>query len=62
MSKINLVRACKNCGKLQNKNEKESTHNWNVYDTNVTCECGGRFGFMDEAKAEALRNMDRENG
>ncbi len=62
MSKINLVRACKNCGKLQKKNEKESNKNWNVYDTNVTCECGGRYGFMDGVKAEALRSMDDKNG
>lgn len=34
---------CEKCGAPQPKNEKESTENWNVYDCNQTCKCGGRF-------------------
>lgn len=34
---------CENCGKPQPKNEKESNENWNVYDRNQKCECGGKF-------------------
>ena len=34
---------CDKCGKPQPKNEKQSNHNWNVYDCNQKCECGGTF-------------------
>lgn len=41
-------RKCVNCGKQQPKNEKESNHNWNVFDCNQKCECGGKFAtFID---------------
>ena len=52
MSKIEIVRACRRCGKLQKKNEKESNANWNVYDINVICECGGNFAYMPKYESK----------
>ena len=52
MSKIEIVRACRRCGKLQKKNEKESNVNWNVYDINVICECGGNFAYMPKYESD----------
>ena len=41
-------RKCANCGKPQPKDESKSNHNWNAYDCNVKCECGGEFAtFID---------------
>ena len=34
---------CEKCGKPQPKNEEQSNENWNVYDCNQKCECGGKF-------------------
>ncbi len=34
---------CDKCGKPQPKNEAKSNHNWNVYEHNQKCECGGTF-------------------
>jgi hypothetical protein len=34
---------CDRCGKPQPKNETASSKNWNVYDSNQKCECGGTF-------------------
>lgn len=34
---------CENCGKSQPKNNEKSNENWNVYDRNQKCECGGKF-------------------
>lgn len=36
-------RKCEKCGKPQPKNEKESNKNWDVFDSNAKCECGGNF-------------------
>lgn len=41
--KLKFERKCVKCGKPQPKNEKESNKNWNVFDFNVKCECGGEF-------------------
>lgn len=38
-----MICYCEKCGKLQPKNEEKSNENWNVYDCNVKCECGGKF-------------------
>lgn len=43
MAKIKMEFKCDKCGKPQPKNEKESNENWNVYDSNQMCECGGKF-------------------
>lgn len=40
---IKMIRICNKCGKPQPKNEKESNENWNVFDCNVKCDCGGDF-------------------
>ena len=40
---INIASVCNKCGKPQPKNEKQSNENWDVYDCNVKCECGGDF-------------------
>lgn len=42
---------CNKCGKPQPKNEKESNHNWNVYDQNQKCECGGTFKMHFDGKS-----------
>ena len=34
---------CDKCGKPQPKNKEKSNHNWNAYDCNQKCECGGMF-------------------
>lgn len=34
---------CENCGKQQKPNFEKSNSNWNVYDCNQKCECGGKF-------------------
>ena len=34
---------CNKCGKEQKRNEKESNENWNVFDVNKRCKCGGKF-------------------
>lgn len=48
--KIKMLRLCESCGKPQQKNEKESNENWNVYDCNQKCDCGGKFvtSFVEE--------------
>lgn len=33
----------RNAASPSQKNEKESNENWNVYDCNQKCECGGKF-------------------
>ncbi len=39
---------CTECGKPQQKNKNKSNENWNVYDCNQKCSCGGEFGmYMD---------------
>lgn len=52
---MNIVRACELCGRLQEKDEKQSNENWNVYNPKAKCECGGKFKFMDKKDAERLR-------
>ena len=42
---------CNKCGKPQPKNEKESKHNWNVYDQNQKCECGETFKMHFDGKS-----------
>ena len=34
---------CNKCGEKQLRNEAQSNENWNAYDQNQTCECGGKF-------------------
>lgn len=41
---------CEKCGKPQPKNEKELNNNWNVYDCNQKCECGGKFAMYVDGK------------
>ena len=53
MNKLEIVRACTRCGKLQKKNEKESNANW--YDINAICECGGNFAYMPKYESDSLR-------
>ena len=55
MNKLEIVRACRRCGKLQKKNEKESNRYWNVYDVNVICECGGNFAYMPKYESDDLQ-------
>lgn len=55
MAKAKIIRACEKCGKPQKKDEKQSNENWNVYNPNAICECGGKFKFMYESDAENLR-------
>lgn len=43
MAKIKMEFKCEKCGKSQPRNEKESNENWDVYDSNQKCECGGEF-------------------
>lgn len=43
MAKIEMEFKCEKCGKPQPRNEKESSKNWNSYDCNQVCECGGKF-------------------
>ena len=43
MRKCKFEIKCEKCGKPQQKNEKMSNGNWNVYDSNEICECGGKF-------------------
>lgn len=43
MAKIKMEFKCEKCGKPQIRNEKESNENWNVFDCNQKCECGGKF-------------------
>ena len=37
------------------QNEKESNVNWNVYDINVICECGGNFAYMPKYESDDLQ-------
>lgn len=42
---------CDKCGKPQPKNEEQSSENFDVFDCNQKCECGGKFiMFMDGHK------------
>lgn len=41
--KIIFENKCDKCGKPQPKDESKSNGNWDVYKTNQTCECGGKF-------------------
>lgn len=34
---------CEKCGKPQKKNERMSNKNYDVFDCNQKCECGGKF-------------------
>lgn len=43
MAKEKIEVKCEKCGKSQPKNEDMSNKNWNVFDCNKTCECGGKF-------------------
>lgn len=38
-----MIRYCEKCGALQKPDEKKSNENWEVFDCNVKCECGGKF-------------------
>lgn len=40
---VNIDPVCLNCGKKQERDEKDSNENWNVYDAKAVCECGGQF-------------------
>lgn len=45
---------CEKCGKPQPKDEKQSNKNWNVFDCNAKCECGGKFAtYIDGRKMGA---------
>lgn len=34
---------CEKCGKLQSRNEEQSSEYFDAFDCDQTCECGGRF-------------------
>lgn len=34
---------CDKCGKPQSKDKSKSNKNWDVFNCNVKCECGGTF-------------------
>lgn len=34
---------CEKCGKLQSRNEEQSSEYFGVFDYNQKCECGGKF-------------------
>lgn len=34
---------CDKCGNPQSKNKEKSNENWNVFDCNQKCGCGGKF-------------------
>lgn len=34
---------CENCKKPQQKDETQSTVNWQVFNSSDRCECGGKF-------------------
>lgn len=40
---LKIEHKCEKCGKPQPRNEEKSNENWDVYDCNKTCECGGKF-------------------
>lgn len=40
---LKIEHKCEKCGKPQQRNEEKSNENWDVYDRNQTCECGGKF-------------------
>ncbi len=41
---------CDKCKKPQARNEEKSTENWDVYDCNVKCECGGKYTMHMDGK------------
>lgn len=43
MAKIKMKSKCEKCGKPQSKNEEQSNKNFDVFDCNHKCKCGGRF-------------------
>ena len=40
---VDIKFLCNKCGKEQPRDEKQSNENWNVYPTNQSCNCGGKF-------------------
>lgn len=50
MPKVSIEMKCEKCGKPQKKNEKQSNENWSVFNTNETCECGGKFCMFIDGK------------
>ena len=40
---VKMLNVCNECGKLQPKNQEKSNENFDVYDCNVKCDCGGDF-------------------
>ena len=46
--KIKYEFKCNKCGKPQQKDEKQSSNNFDVFPCNAKCECGGTFQcYMD---------------
>ena len=43
MKKPKIEFKCNKCGKPQPKNVEKSNENWNVFDCNKKCDCGGKF-------------------
>lgn len=41
--KVTMQFICNKCGSLQPRDEKHSTKNWEVYEANQKCVCGGVF-------------------
>ena len=41
--KNNIEFKCESCEKPQPINKEQSNANWNYYDCNVKCKCGGKF-------------------
>ena len=50
MAKVSIEMKCEKCGKLQNKSEKQSNENWNAFNTDERCECGGKFCMFIDGK------------
>ena len=50
MKKLKIEFKCNKCGKPQPKNAEKSNENWNVFDCNEKCDCGGKFVMCFEGK------------
>lgn len=46
---MKIERKCIKCGAKQERDEKKSNENWEVYDNKVKCKCGGEYGlYIDD--------------
>lgn len=47
---VNLEMLCDKCGKPQQMDKEKSNANWDVYNANAVCECGGTFVMYIDGK------------